>query len=171
MEKLTDRLRESAAAVARLGDGVAAFHGLSDAELLGAQGLIATLRRQVDSYAVWAAGEIALRSKPEFGQRGLARRHGFGSPESMIERTAGTTHADAVKLVSLGVMLADTADAAEAAVAAAAAAAADADAAAAAATDAEDAAAESGDASHADDPGAVDAEAGPPPGAPSALSW
>ncbi|WP_460578393.1 DUF222 domain-containing protein, partial [Glaciibacter psychrotolerans] len=42
---------------------------------------------------------------------------------------------------------------------------------AAAATDAEDAAAESGDASHADDPGAVDAEAGPPPGAPSALSW
>jgi len=100
-----------------LGACSADYDALSDAELLAGQRDLARLRRLVETRSVWMAKTLAHRSRPELGQRGLAAQQGFTSPDELIQNLTGSTRKDALKLVDVGRMLADT-EAAEAAVAA-----------------------------------------------------
>ena len=108
MQNLTDQLRQAATAVALIGDGAAAFAALTDEQLLRVQGDIASLRRHADTYAAWAAGEIARRSSRELGFTGLAQRNGFLSPEALIQSATGGTRTEAAKLVAVGTLLGQT---------------------------------------------------------------
>jgi hypothetical protein len=104
-QSVTDQLRQAATAVASIGEGSAAFMALTDDALLRAQGEIVTLRRHAETYAAWAAGEIARRSSRELGFDGLAQRNGFLSPVELIQSATGGTRAEAVKLVAIGTLM------------------------------------------------------------------
>jgi hypothetical protein len=97
---------ESATTVAGIGASATEFAALSDDRLMGSLDLIARHRRHLDTYAAWAAGEIAARSRFENGYDGLAQREGFANAVSLIRTRSQTTHAEASKQVALGTMLA-----------------------------------------------------------------
>ncbi|HEY0258714.1 MAG TPA: DUF222 domain-containing protein [Lacisediminihabitans sp.] len=99
-----DDLRTTADAVARLGSSAADFAALDDSALLAAQQAVALNQRANQLFATWIAGEIARRSGFERGQQGLARRTGYLSPEALIQSVSGGTHAEATKLVHVGML-------------------------------------------------------------------
>ena len=100
-------------AVEGLGACSTDYDALTDAELLAGQRDLARLRGLVETRSVWMAKALAHRSRPELGQKGLAARQGFTSPDELIQNMTGSTRRDALKLVDVGQMLAD-AEAAEA---------------------------------------------------------
>ncbi|GAA3879270.1 hypothetical protein GCM10022381_21990 [Leifsonia kafniensis] len=108
MQNLTDQLRQAAVASAEIGDGAAGYAALGEADLLESQKQLARIRRNYDTHAAWVAGEIARRSSREFGFSGLAQRHGFLTPEALIQSDTGGTRAEAVKLVAVGTLMVDT---------------------------------------------------------------
>lgn len=81
---------------------------LSDDALLEATGLLASARRDLDACAGWVAAEVARRSRRELGYDGLAQKNGFRTPEALVQSVTGSTRADAVTLVRVGTMVADT---------------------------------------------------------------
>lgn len=105
---------QSATIVAGIGASAAEFAGFSDNKLMDSLDLIARHRRHLDTYAAWAAGEIAARSRLEHGYGGLAQREGFANAVNLVRSRAQTTHAEASKQVALGTMLAAAAAAASA---------------------------------------------------------
>jgi hypothetical protein len=109
MDNHTVAFLDSATAVAHLGESAAEFAVLLDGELMAALDLIARHRRHLDTYAAWAAGEVAARSRFENGYAGLAQREGFANAVALIRSRSQTTHAEASKQVALGTMLAATA--------------------------------------------------------------
>ncbi|TXN31944.1 DUF222 domain-containing protein [Lacisediminihabitans profunda] len=113
METLTERLRNAAGDVALLGDAAADFAALSNAELLAAQGKITVLRACADRFAALAAGEIARRSHHDLGEAGLARAGGYSSTEQMIQSITGVSRQDAVKLIGVGTLIAQSEAAAD----------------------------------------------------------
>jgi hypothetical protein len=108
-----DSLTAVVAAVEELGACSADYDALTDAELLAGQRDLARLRGLVETRSVWMAKTLAHRSRPELGQKGLAAQQGFTSPDELIQTMTGSTRKDALKLVDVGRMLADT-EAAEA---------------------------------------------------------
>ncbi|WP_150306895.1 HNH endonuclease signature motif containing protein [Planctomonas psychrotolerans] len=108
MELLSTRLRTAADAVAVLGDCAADVAVLQDGELRGAQDRVTVLRQCVDRYSALIAGEIAHRSRPEAGHGGMAQSAGFVSPEAMIQSIGKVSRPEAVKLVQLGTIIAET---------------------------------------------------------------
>ncbi|GAA3880545.1 hypothetical protein GCM10022381_23520 [Leifsonia kafniensis] len=108
MQNLTDQLRQAAVASAEIGDGAAGYAALGEADLLESQKQLARIRRNYDTHAAWVAGEIARRSSREFGFSGLAQRHGFLTPEALIQSDTGGTRAEAAKLVAVGTLMVDT---------------------------------------------------------------
>ena len=108
-----DSLTAVVAAVEELGVCSADYDALTDAELLAGQRDLARLRGLVETRSVWMAKTLAHRSRPELGQKGLAAQQGFTSPDELIQTMTGSTRKDALKLVDVGRMLADT-EAAEA---------------------------------------------------------
>ena len=106
-------LRDSADAVARLGECGADFEALDDAGLLEAQRIVSEHRRLLDTYASWVAGQIAHRSRRELGYTGLAQRTGFVSPEALVQSVSGSTRAEASKYVRVGVMVTEATTLAE----------------------------------------------------------
>ncbi|WP_150308004.1 DUF222 domain-containing protein [Planctomonas psychrotolerans] len=108
MDLLSTRLRTAADAVAVLGDCAADVAVLQDGELRGAQDRVTVLRQCVDRYAAFIAGEIAHRSRPEAGHGGMAQSAGFVSPEAMIQSIGKLSRPEAVKLVQLGTIIAET---------------------------------------------------------------
>ncbi|PXA70784.1 HNH endonuclease signature motif containing protein [Cryobacterium arcticum] len=115
-ESPADALLAAADAVARLGDCSADFDALPDADLLAAQREITRLQTLTTTRSVWVATAIAERSRPELGQKGLAKQQGFLNPGDLMQDLTGASKADAHKLIDVGRMLADSA-AAEAAAA------------------------------------------------------
>ncbi|WP_181397267.1 HNH endonuclease signature motif containing protein [Cryobacterium arcticum] len=111
-----EALVAAAGAVARLGACSADFDALPDADLLAAQREITRLQTLTTTRSVWVAKAIAERSRPELGQKGLAKQQGFLTPGDLMQDLTGASRADARKLIDVGRMLADT-DAAEAAAA------------------------------------------------------
>ena len=103
-----EQLVQAATEVARLGDSAASFAVHTDTQLMQGHDQITALRRQVDRYAAWMAGEIARRSTRDLGYAGLAQRNGFLTPEAMIQATSGSTRTDATRLVAVGTMLNQT---------------------------------------------------------------
>ncbi|WP_150308421.1 HNH endonuclease signature motif containing protein [Planctomonas psychrotolerans] len=108
MELLSTRLRTAADTVAVLGDCAADVAVPQDGELRGAQDRVTVLRQCVDRYAALIAGEIAHRSRPEAGHGGMAQSAGFVSPEAMIQSIGKLSRPEAVKLVQLGTIIAET---------------------------------------------------------------
>ena len=112
MTNLAEDLRQATDAVARLGSSCADYEALADAKVLAGQSQIAAARRLLDTRSAWMAATIARRSRPELGHSGLAAQQGFLSPETLIQKSTGSTRNDAYKLLAVGTMMAD-AEAAE----------------------------------------------------------
>jgi hypothetical protein len=109
---LLGELRVMADVVAGLGGSSAGIDALSDEAVLEGQSLIARARRALDTQAVLFAATVARRSRPELGGQGLAARQGFRSPEDLLQHVSCSSKGDAVKLLAVGRLLAET-DAAE----------------------------------------------------------
>lgn len=109
MSTTAPALISSVAAIAELGADPSCIQQLGDDELTRAGGLIATSRRHLDAYAGAVAAEISRRSRRDLGYAGLAQRQGFRTPEAMIQQLTGSTRADAVAVMNVGTMIAETA--------------------------------------------------------------
>lgn len=108
MENFASRLLETAAAVSRIASSAEDFNGLSDERLLELQRAVAACDRGLDAYRSHAARQLARRSKRELGHAGLASRHGFASPEAMIETMAQVSGRQAARLVAIGRLMDET---------------------------------------------------------------
>ncbi|MCY7404078.1 MAG: HNH endonuclease [Cryobacterium sp.] len=108
MNNVALELTQAAAAVAALGGSSAEFSRLSDAQVLAARGPIADLLRLSNTAAALLAGTIAERSRPQWGQSGLAARQGFGNPTLMVQHATGLSRIDAGRLLAVGVLMSDT---------------------------------------------------------------
>ena len=106
------RLRSMVDVVTGLGGSSAAVDTLSDEAVLEGHALIAEARRALETQAAWFAATLARRSRPELGGKGLAARQGFRTPEDLLQAVSGSSKGDAVKLLGVGRLLAET-DAAE----------------------------------------------------------
>ncbi|PXA67394.1 HNH endonuclease signature motif containing protein [Cryobacterium arcticum] len=98
----------AAGQVARLGRCSTDYDRLSDADALAGQRTLARLQHELDTRKAWMAKTLAQRSRWELGQEGLAKKHGYLSPEDLIQNLTGATKADTRKLVDVGRMLAET---------------------------------------------------------------
>jgi hypothetical protein len=108
MESFSSRLLETAAAVSRIAASAEDFDGLSDERLIELQRAIAACDRGLDAYRSHVARQLARRSTRELGHAGLASRHGFASPEAMIETMAQVSGRQAARLVTLGRLIDET---------------------------------------------------------------
>ena len=108
MDQLPNTLREMADTVASLGASAGEFTALDNASLFAAQRSVTSLRRAADTYAAWIAAAIAKHSDRALGHVGMAISAGFMSAEALIQSISGSTRAEAVKLVQVGTMLAET---------------------------------------------------------------
>lgn len=75
---------------------------LSDDELLARQVDISGARRRVDAAGAAVAGEIARRSRPELGFRGLAQRSGARTPERLVASVTGLSVPESRAMISAG---------------------------------------------------------------------
>jgi hypothetical protein len=73
---------------------------------MSAQQSVAEIRRRADATAAALAAEIKHRSRRELGYDGLAQRLGARTPESLVQRLAGTTAREAHSLVRVGAIMA-----------------------------------------------------------------
>ena len=111
MENFASRLLDTAEAVTRIAASAEEFDLLSDEGLVELQSAIAACDRGLDAYRAHAAGQLARRSRRELGHTGLAARHGFASPEAMIETIAQVSGQQAARLVAMGRLMDETDDA------------------------------------------------------------
>lgn len=81
------------------------FSSLSDDELLARQGVLAEMRRQIDSCSAVGAGEIARRSRRELGYRRLAQSTGDRTAQALLQRITQSTGAEASALVRVGTLM------------------------------------------------------------------
>jgi hypothetical protein len=93
------------AAVRAVPGTLPAVKGLGDEPLLAVQRRIAEARRALDAVASVVAGEVAFRSRPDLGYRGLAQKKGFSSPQKLVQSATGSTGRDASTLVTVGAMV------------------------------------------------------------------
>jgi hypothetical protein len=114
MESLSESLLRAAAAVAALGSAASDFAGLPGPESRTAALMSAALRQCSDRYAAMIAAEMAHQSNWELGHSGLAAAAGFASTVQMVQATQGVSHRDAVKLIEVGTLIAQTEAAAQA---------------------------------------------------------
>ncbi|MEO6944376.1 MAG: DUF222 domain-containing protein [Lacisediminihabitans sp.] len=108
MENFASRLLETATAISMFAAGAEDFDELSDERLLELERAIAACDRSLDAYRSHAAKQLARRSKRELGHAGLAARHGFASPEAMIENVSQVSGRQAVRLVAIGRLMEET---------------------------------------------------------------
>jgi hypothetical protein len=101
--------RTAAAVLAALPTDAAHYAGLSEADLLEANRLFAASQVALRNGGALIAGEIAHRSAPQLGSRGLAQRSGHRTPEQFIKSTTGATGRDAVTAVRVGVLMREAA--------------------------------------------------------------
>lgn len=76
--------------------------GLSNVQLVELNDAIGAVRRRVEAVHVGVAAEIARRSRPDAGPDSLAKKNGYRSAAQLIAASAGTTVADAARLVAVG---------------------------------------------------------------------
>jgi hypothetical protein len=102
-------LRAADDTIALVPNELSAVQSLTDAELLEAGSVLGSLRDRVLSRVALVAGEIARRSAPDLGSRGLAQRTGFRTPIDMVKATTGATAREATTAVQLGTLMVETA--------------------------------------------------------------
>ena len=103
----TPPLVETASAVVALGRSRSEIGALDDASLIAGMHLVREHERELQSYKLWLAAEIAGRSSHEAGYSGLARRNGAATPATFIQSLTGESLGDATKLATLGSLMVD----------------------------------------------------------------
>lgn len=107
MTNLAKALLEAASAVTGFGSCAEEFDRLTDDQIVALTEAIAACERRLGSYQTHAAGQLARRSRRDLGHSGLAARHGFSTPEKMLQGVAKVTGRQASQLVTLGRLLDD----------------------------------------------------------------
>jgi hypothetical protein len=107
-EGLAAQLMRAAATVTALASCSADVDVLSDDATVAGQVQITNARRLLDTFAAWFAASLARRSLRALGDAGLSATEGFTSPELFIQHVTGTTMREAVKLIEVGTLLAET---------------------------------------------------------------
>ncbi|PZQ91943.1 MAG: hypothetical protein DI534_03080 [Leifsonia xyli] len=105
--ELVNLLREHLAALRALPAEVEPYRAAGDAELIAASSTLTELIRALDGHRALVAGEIARRSAPEFGYRGLAQREGHRTAEEFLRARTGVTTRDAKNALRAGAALHD----------------------------------------------------------------
>jgi hypothetical protein len=100
-------MRAAVEALSRVPVDPAGFLVLQEAELLEMNGLAAKARQLAATLAAVLAGEIAHRSDPVLGSRGLAQKTGFRTPIEMVKATTGISGREAVATVRTGILMRD----------------------------------------------------------------
>ncbi len=108
MPNLSERLLESAAAVAALGSENSDFAILDDATVTAGLALVRDHQRNLQAYELGLAAEIARRSSHTFGNSGLARRNGSATPAIFIQSITGSSIDEATKLAKIGEMIVES---------------------------------------------------------------
>jgi hypothetical protein len=108
-----ERYRSAVAVLSELPANIAVYRLMTEPDLLELNQLHATALRIVGSSGALIAGEIAYRSAPSLGSRGLAQRAGHRTPEQFIKITTGSTGRDATTAVKVGVIMREAATAGE----------------------------------------------------------
>ncbi|WP_166791695.1 HNH endonuclease signature motif containing protein [Cryobacterium frigoriphilum] len=89
----------------------ATFTSLSNEQSEQAHRLLAGFQRRVNLIVALSAANIDVRSDWKLGREGLARLHGFNSPEEFVQSLGGGgagTKADARKLIEAGTLATET---------------------------------------------------------------
>ena len=103
------QLAAASAALSAVSHDLAVYRALDDAALLAANTINAEVVKVATATASLIAGEVARRSAPELGSKGLAQRLGHRTSEQFIKTTTGVTTQQAVTAVRVGRMMQDTA--------------------------------------------------------------
>jgi len=103
------QLAAAFAALSAVSHNLADYRALDDAGLLAVNTLNATVVKAALATASLIAGEVARRSAPELGSKGLAQRLGHRTSEQFIKTSTGVTTQQAVTAVRVGRMMQDTA--------------------------------------------------------------
>ena len=111
--ELLGRFEAALAATEAVSMDVAQYRALPESVLLAINNVAAEKRRLDDAHLAVIAGEIAHRSAPELGSRGLAQRSGHRTAEQFVKVTNRSTGRAAVTAVHVGVMLHEAATAGE----------------------------------------------------------
>ena len=74
-------------------------------ELMRLMRLVGEVKGAADRLAAAVAGEVARRSTASDGPAGMARQHGFASPEQLVASVTGTAHGEGARLVRAGTAL------------------------------------------------------------------
>ncbi len=100
-------LLSTATAVAALGRSRADIGALDDPSLVAGMTLVREHERELQSYKLWLAAEIAARSSHEAGYSGLARRNGAATPGIFIQTLTGDSLGESTRLAALGSLMAE----------------------------------------------------------------
>jgi len=106
---IVERYRAASQALTELPTDPGCYAALSDSELLEINRCYAESQVAIRNGGALIAGEIAHRSTPELGSRGLAQRSGHRTPEQFIKITTGSTGRDAVTAVRVGALMREAA--------------------------------------------------------------
>jgi hypothetical protein len=87
------------------------MRGVDDETLTELAGIYAAQERQIRAQLALIAGEVARRSAPEFGLKGLAQSKGHRTPAEFLRVTTGTSLRDATRAVAVGTLLLEAAEA------------------------------------------------------------
>ena len=107
--QILERYRAAAAVLAELPNDAELYAAASETALLEANQLFASSQVSLRNGGACIAGEIAHRSAPELGSKGLAQRLGHRTAEQFVKVTTGATGRDAVTSVRVGSLMREAA--------------------------------------------------------------
>ena len=94
--------RDAVVGLERISTSIDAHRALDDTELLELSRLVGRQTQLIGALRAVVAGEVAHRSDPLLGSRGLAQRTGYRTPEELVKVTTGSTGRDASTSVRIG---------------------------------------------------------------------
>ena len=83
------------------------FQTMTEEELADTHRQMGCLRDEVDRAMAFSAAEVARRSRPVFGDLGMARRTGARNDAEMLQKLTGGSRRDARRMIAVGQMMAE----------------------------------------------------------------
>ncbi|WP_419817770.1 HNH endonuclease signature motif containing protein [Glaciibacter flavus] len=83
------------------------FQTMAEEELADTHRQMGCLRDEVDRAMAFSAAEVARRSRPVFGDLGMARRTGARNDAEMLQKLTGGSRRDARRMIAVGQMMAE----------------------------------------------------------------
>jgi Domain of unknown function (DUF222) len=109
IDDFLDRFDAAIAAVDAVPSAVSSYRDADEKTVLELLSKTAALTRAATILGTVVAGEVARRSDPEFGSKGMARRLGYRTPEEVVTVFTGCTGTDARTAVRVGSLMEDAA--------------------------------------------------------------